>query len=229
MLADFAKAISQLADKRFRRVIWFGLALTIALLFGIYAVFLALIASINADVLVIPFVGEVTWVMDLLGWGSIFLMLVLSFFLMMPVASAFTSMFLDDVAEAVEERFYPHLPPAPKIPFIETMLDTLLFLGLLIGLNLLGLLLIPVASVFYPLLFWLLNGFLLGREYFQIAAMRRIGRKRAKEMRKKYRGKILQSGLFMALLLLVPILNLLMPILGAAMFTHLFHRLSARD
>ena len=229
MLTDFAKAISQLGDARFRKVMWLGIALTIALLFGIYAMFLGLISSIDSGPMEIPFVGEVTWVKDLLGWGSILFMLVLSFFLMMPVASAFTSMFLGDVAQAVEERFYPDLPPAPKIPFIETVLDTVLFLGLLIGANFLSLMLLPVVTFLYPVLFWLLNGFLLGREYFQIAAMRRLGRKGAKEMRKKYRREIMQSGLFMALLLIVPVLNLLMPILGAAMFTHLFHRLSAKD
>lgn len=229
MLTDFAKAISQLGDARFRKVMWLGMALTIALLFGIYAMFLGLISSIDSGPMEIPFVGEVTWVKDLLGWGSILFMLVLSFFLMMPVASAFTSMFLGDVAQAVEERFYPNLPPVPKMPFIETVLDTVLFLCLLIGANLLSLLLLPVVTFLYPVLFWLLNGFLLGREYFQIAAMRRLGRKGAKEMRKIHRREIMQSGLFMALLLIVPVLNLLMPILGAAMFTHLFHRLSAKD
>ncbi len=217
-----------MGDVRFRRVVWLGLGLTIALLFGISTAVLGLITNINPESLVLPFVGQVTWVKDLLGWGSILLMLLLSFFFMIPVASAFTGIFLDNVAQAVEQKFYPHLPPAPKISFMETMLDTLLFLGLLIGVNLFLLLMIPIITVLYPLLFWLLNGFLLGREYFQIAAMRRLGRKGAKKMRKKHGGAIMRSGLLMALLLMVPVLNLLMPILGAAMFTHLFHRLSAR-
>jgi uncharacterized protein involved in cysteine biosynthesis len=228
MLGDFAKAVGQMGDPRFRRVVWLGVGLTIALLVSICAMFLSLIASIDPEALVLPFIGQVAWLKDLLGWGSILLVLVLSFFFMIPVASAFTGIFLDNVAEAVEGKFYPQLPPAPKISFLETMQDTLLFLGLLIGVNLFLLLMIPFITILYPLLFWLLNGFLLGREYFQIAAMRRLGRKGAKEMRKKHGGIIMRSGLFMALLLMVPVLNLLMPILGAAMFTHLFHRLSAR-
>ena len=61
------------------------------------------------------------------------LMLVLSVFLMVPVASAITSMFLDEVAAAVEARHYPHLPPVPGVPFYDSVKDTLNFLGVIIG------------------------------------------------------------------------------------------------
>ena len=85
IFTDFAKAIGQLTDHRFRRVLFFGIALTIALLFDIYAAFLALISTFAPETLSIPFVGEVTWIKDLLGWGSMLFMLILSFFLMIPV------------------------------------------------------------------------------------------------------------------------------------------------
>jgi uncharacterized protein involved in cysteine biosynthesis len=75
-------------------------------------------------------------------------------------------------------------------------------------------------------IFFGLNGYLLGREYFQIAAMRRIGRENAKELRRKHSGKIWLAGCLMALPLSIPLVNLVIPILGAATFTHLFHRLS---
>ena len=225
MFGDFGKAVSQMGDPRFRRVMWIGVALTIALLFGIYALLLGFIQNFASGPIQLPFVGEVTWVKDLLGWGSILLMIFLSFFLMMPVASAFTSMFLEDVAKAVEAKYYPNLPELPHFGFIETVLDTLSFLALLIVANLAMLFILPAVTVFYPIFFWLLNGFLLGREYFQIAAMRRLGRKGAKEMRIRYRREILQAGLLLSVLLTIPVLNLLMPVLGAAMFTHLFHRL----
>ena len=194
IFTDFAKAVSQLGDRRFLRVLFLGLALTIALLFGTYALFLGAINGFAPDNLSIPFVGEVTWVKDLLGWGSLLLMIWLSFFLMIPVASAFTGLFLEDVAKAVERKHYPHLPPAARIPFRENLVDTLNFLGLLIGANILAVLVYAIANVAAPLVFWALNGFLLGREYFQLAAMRRLGRAGAKALGKRHRGKIWVCG-----------------------------------
>ncbi len=225
ILTDFSKALSQLFDPRFLRVLLFGLALTVALLFGIYAGFLWLIDLFAPETLTIPFVGEVSGVRDLLGWGSVALMLLLSLFLMIPVASAFTGLFLEDVAKAVEARYYPSLPPAPRIPIGENLMDSLNFLGLLIAANVLALLVYSIFSPIAPLIFWALNGYLLGREYFQIAAMRRLGRQGAKELRQRHSGEIWLAGVLMALPLTVPLLNLLVPVLGAATFTHLFHRL----
>ena len=69
--------------------------------------------------------------------------------------------------------------------------------------------------------------FLWGREYFTWAAMRRVGRSQAKAMSKQHRGTIWVAGILMALPLSIPLLNLIIPILGAATFTHLYHRISA--
>lgn len=225
IFSDFTKAVAQLSDHRFRRVLWFGLALTIALLFGIYALLLAGINSLDAEVLTLPLVGEITWVKDLLGWGSILLMIVLSFFLMVPVASAFTGLFLEDVARAVERKHYPSLPSPPRIPFRENLIDSLNFLGLLLAINVLALFIYAVMNVFSPLAFWAINGYLLGREYFQIAAMRRLGRDGAKALYKQHWREIWFAGILMAVPLTIPLINLLIPILAAATFTHMFHRL----
>ena len=78
------------------------------------------------------------------------------------------------------------------------------------------------------LIFYLLNGFLLGREYFTMAAMRREGRERAYAMRKKHGAEIWIAGCLMALPLTIPVVNLLIPVLGAATFTHLYHRLARK-
>lgn len=225
IFADFAKAVGQLSDHRFRRVLWFGIALTIALLFGIYAAFLTAINTFAPDTLSLPFVGEITWVKDLLGWGSVVLMMLMSFFLMVPVASAFTGLFLEDVAKAVEHKHYPSLPPAPRIPFGENLTDSLNFLGLLLAANVLALAVYAVLNVFSPLAFWAINGYLLGREYFQIAAMRRLGRAGAKALYKQHWRQVWFAGILMAVPLSIPLINLLIPILAAATFTHMFHRL----
>ncbi|HSF62967.1 MAG TPA: EI24 domain-containing protein, partial [Paracoccaceae bacterium] len=70
------------------------------------------------------------------------------------------------------------------------------------------------------------NGFLLGREYFTLAAMRRLGRQGARDLRRKHPWRIWIAGTLMAAPLSVPVVNLVIPVLGAATFTHLFHRLN---
>ena len=92
--------------------------------------------------------------------------------------------------------------------------------------NLLALFLSIFFLAFDPLIFWALNGFLLGREYFQMVAMRHLGRQDAQEMRRRFSGRVWLAGIFMAAPLSVPILNLFVPLVGVATFTHLFHRWS---
>ncbi len=225
ILSSFFKALGQLADRRFRRVLWLGILLTIVLLVGFTAGLLWLVDVLTADSLQAPLIGEITWLDDVLSWGSVFLMLGLSVFLMVPVASAITSMFLDEVADAVETRHYPHLPPAQNVPFWDAVRDTVNFLGVLIAANLVALVvyfIVPFAAMF---IFWALNGFLLGREYFTLAAIRRVGREGARALRSEHAGKIWVAGILMAVPLSVPLINLVIPILGAATFTHLFHQI----
>jgi uncharacterized protein involved in cysteine biosynthesis len=78
-------------------------------------------------------------------------------------------------------------------------------------------------------IFYALNGYLLGREYFTVAAMRREGRAGAKAMQQRYNGQIWMAGVLMAIPLTIPLMNLFIPILGAATFTHLYHRLAMQD
>ena len=119
ILSSFFKAIGQMGDPRFRRVLFLGVTLTIALLAGFYALFLTTMNEAIDGNLSLPIIGEVTWIGDLLGWGSLFLMLFLSMFLMVPVASAITSLFLDEVASAVEAKHFPTLPLVKSVPFYE--------------------------------------------------------------------------------------------------------------
>lgn len=225
IFTSFLKALAQLPDPRFRRVLLLGIGLTVALLVGAYAALLWVVQTFAGGAISIPGIGEVTWLGDLLSWGSLGLMIVLSMFLMVPVASAMTSLFLDDVAQAVEDEYYPSLPAVPRANFWDGLRDTVNFLGVLIAANLLAFLLYALLPFFALGIFFALNGFLLGREYFQLAAMRRIGRVEAKILRKKHQGRIWLAGCLMAVPLTIPLVNLFIPILGAATFTHLFHRL----
>ena len=228
ILTDFVKALGQLPDPRFRRVLWLGISLTVALLVAVYAGLLWLIDATASEPVTLPWIGQITWIGDLLGWGSLGLMLVLSVFLMIPVASAITSFFLDDVADAVEAKFYSTLPPVPRTSFWDGLRDTVSFLGLMLIANLLAFIAYALFPPFAPLIFYAMNGFLLGREYFQVAAMRREGRAGAKALLRQHGGSIWVAGILMAVPLSVPLLNLFVPILGAATFTHLYHRLKTR-
>lgn len=225
IFASFFAALNQLTDPRFRKVLLTGIGLTLALLIMISAGFVWLLGGLVGDAVSLPFIGEVTWLNDLVGWGSAVLLAVLSTFLMVPVASAITSMFLDTVAQAVEDEHYPMLNVARPVPLLDALRDTVSFLGVLIVANLLALVLYLFLTPFAPLIFWGLNGFLLGREYFTLAAIRRVGRQQAKALRSRYMLRIWAAGFLMAIPLSVPLLNLIIPILGAATFTHLFHRL----
>jgi len=155
-------------------------------------------------------------------------MLFLSVILMIPVASAITSMFLDIVAQAVEDRHYPSLPPAPNVLVWDAVRDTVNFLGVIVAANTFALILYAFFAPAALFIFLGLNGYLLGMEYFQLAAMRRLGRAKAREMRKRHRGTIWAAGVLMAMPLMIPLLNLVIPILGAATFTHIFHTLEKR-
>src|SRR5690606_30726245 len=126
-------------------------------------------------------------------------------FLMVPVASAITSMFLDDVADAVEAKHYPWLDPAPRVPFGTQVSDTLRYFALLLGANLLALILYLILPVSIPFIFVALNGFLLGREYFQLTALRRLGPEGAQAMARRHRGQIWLAGILMTLPLSVPL------------------------
>jgi uncharacterized protein involved in cysteine biosynthesis len=205
-----------------------GVLLALALLAAVYAGFLVLINSFVPGTIDLIFVGPITGIDALLGWGSLFLMLGLSVFLMVPVASAFSGLFLEDIADAVEDRHHPGLPPVTPVRLGDSLVDSLNFLGLVIAANVLALVLYIFAGPFIPVVFWAVNGWLLGREYFTLVATRRIGREGAKALRAQNSGRIWLAGILMAAPLSVPLVNLVIPVLGVATFTHLFHRMASR-
>lgn len=229
ILDAFFRAIGQAGDPRFRRVLLLGIGLTFALLVAFYVGAYYLVSWLVGDSVYIPFIGQVDWVNNLLGWSSILLMMGLSTFLMIPVASAISSMFLDQVAEAVEDKHYPHLPRVEPVSLIDGFIDGLGFLGVLILANILAFALYLLFAPLAPFIFYLMNGYLLGREYFTLAAMRRLGRTGAVAARKRHMATIWAAGTLMAIPLTVPLLNLIIPIFGAATFTHIFHGLAAKD
>lgn len=228
MFDDFFRALGQLSDPRFRNVLLKGLGLTIGLLVAITWGMVTLVGFLIPDALSLPFVGEVSFVGGVAMWVAALLMIVLSVVLMVPVAGAFTGLFLDEVADAVEAKHYPHLAPNAEQPITTAIRESLGFFGVIVGVNLIALILFFFVGPLAPILFYAVNGYLLGREYFTMAAMRRMERDAAHALRKRHNIQIWVAGTMMAVPLSIPLVNLLIPILGAATFTHMFHRLVGR-
>ncbi len=226
ILNAFFNALGQIGDPKFRGVLLRGVGLTILLLIAASAGAIWFINWLSGSEISLPFIGTVPWLNDVLNYSGIVLVLILPVFLMVPVASAITSIFLDEVAQAVEDKHFPTLPPARRIPVSEAVMDGLSFLGVLIVANLLAFILYAIFTPLAPFIFWAMNGFLLGREYFTLAAMRRVGRDGARKLRAKHSTTIWVAGTLMAIPLSVPLVNLVIPIFGAATFTHIYHAVS---
>lgn len=226
IIADYLKAIGQIGDPRFLRVLLLGLGLTIALLFGFTVAFAWTIGLLVPDSFSLPWIGEITWVDNLASWAVVPVMFGASIFLMIPVASAFTGVFLDDVADAVEDQHYPGQPPVSRVALAESLYETLKFLGVLLVVNAVALILCLIFAPFAPFIFWGVNGLMLGREYASLVARRRLTPAQTRDFRKRHSMTIWLAGICMAIPLTVPVLNLVVPIIGVAGFTHLFHRLN---
>lgn len=223
MIRDILLAIGQLGDRRFLRVFGLSILGTIVLLamfLWLWGVAIDFIPAWSFTLfgLEIGFLDEAAGVF---GWilGS-----VAALFLMFPVASVFIGFFLEEIAAAVEARHYPDLPETSGMSFGDILLDGLLFTGALIAANLAALIVYPFAGPLAPFLFLGVNGWLLGRQYFELAAGRRIGARPARAMRREQGSTVLTGGLLMALGLAIPVVNLAVPVLGAAAFTHAYHR-----
>lgn len=223
---DFLKALGQIGDGRFLKVLLTGVGLTLALLFAFTVAFAWTVGLVVPDSFSLPWIGEITWIDNVLSWAVVPVMMVASIFLMVPVASAFTGLFLDRVVDAVEAEHYPGLAPVASLPLGEVLGETFKFLGLLLAVNLVALVLCIIFAPLAPLIFWGVNGLLLGREYATQVAQRRLGIEGARAFRKKNSMQIWIAGTLMAVPLTIPFVNLLIPILGVASFTHLYHRLA---
>lgn len=226
ILSSFLAALGQFGDRRFQKVVVAGIALSAGLLVVVAFALSQVFGWIAPDSLTLPWVGKIDGLDRVAGWGAVILIAGLSIFLMVPVAALFSGLFLEQVADAVEDRHYPRLPPASPLAFYQSLVASVNFFGVLIAVNAVALLLYLLMGPLGPLMFWAVNGYLLGREYFQTVAYRRMDRTSARALRKANAGTIWLAGALMAAPLSLPFVNLIVPVLGVATFTHIFHRLT---
>lgn len=212
MLSAFAKAIAQLEDPAFRRPIGWSLGLAALVFAGLW-----LAAGLILQHTTITDWPWVDTALDLLGGLAA---VVLTFVLFPGVVAALLSLFAERIIAAVERRHYPALPPARAQPIAEQIVIALRFLGVVVLLNLLALplYLVPVVNA---LIFYGLNGYLLGREYFEMVAPRRLESGPRRELWRRRRLGFFLAGVAFAFFSTLPLVNLLAPALAAAAMTHL--------
>jgi uncharacterized protein involved in cysteine biosynthesis len=225
LLTDFGRALAQLGDPRFLRVLLRALLVVLAALVAVVWAVVAVLGWALPDTLSLPWIGEVGFVDAVASWAAVGLVLALSVVLMVPTTAAAASFFLDDVADAVEARHYPGLAPATPPGLGRQGWDAVRFFGLVVAVNAAALAVYLVAPPLAPLAFWLVNGFLLGREYFQLVAQRRLPPEAVARLRRRHARRIWLAGVAMAAPMSLPLVNLVAPILGVAVFTHQVHRL----
>jgi CysZ protein len=149
-------------------------------------------------------------------------------FLAAPVAALFVGFFADDIAEAVEKAHYPTDMPGRPLPIGRSLATALRFLGLVLLVNAIALPLVLVLG-FGVLIFLVANAYLLGREYFELVALRHYDEDTARSFRASHAGEVFAAGLIIALFLAIPIVNLLGPLFAAAFMVHLEKQFAARD
>ena len=198
-----------------------GIALTIGLFVALQAALFWALRLFGPDSITLPFWGELT-LGSALSWGSLALFPVLGFFLMAPVAAAFAGLFSEQVATRVEEIHYPAARGAEP-DFWDGLLESLPVIGLVLLVGVLSLVLTPFLGPLAPVLFYVANGWLLGREFFQMAARRHLREPQASDLRRSLSTRVTLLGVMIAVMLTVPVLNIVGPVMAAAAFTHLFH------
>lgn len=232
MILEAARAaLRNLFAPELRRVFFKSLGLTLlalaALWFGLKEVF---------DWLALPWIDALlpsapSWA----GWLTFIAAIIAGIglaigvaLLVAPATAAIAGLFLDDVADAVERTDYPREPIGTPLPMGRALVQSLSFFGVVILGNIIALLLLLVPFVNIAA-FFVVNGYLLGREFFEFAAMRHMPEADAKAMRKRHAGTVFLAGLVIAAFVAVPFLNLLAPLFAAAMMVHLFKMIAAND
>lgn len=220
LLIALFKAFSQTSDPALRRVMWRGFGLAVGL-----SVALLALAWWGLSALSLFGIAWLDWIVTGLGGlGALFLT-----WLVFPGAMlAAQGLLLDDAAEAVERRYYPDV--AAKAPSLRQSLNAAMRLAILMVL--LNLLALPIYIFFppaTPFVYYGLNGHLLGREYFELVALRRMDAESARAMRKQHGMPLFFAGVIIAGLFNIPILGWFMPAVAAAFMVHIFEALRAAD
>jgi CysZ protein len=233
MIFDAARlSLANLFAPQTRGVFWKVLGLTLLALvvvwFGLRETFVAFAWPWLEGAFMPDLPGWAGWLTFVFGIvASIGLALGLAL-LLAPVTAIIAGFFLDDVAEVIEKRDYPAEKPGVALPMGQAIAGSIKFLGIVILGNLVALFLLFIPGV-NLVAFFAVNGYLLGREFFEFAAMRYRPPAEARLFRAKHASTVLLAGLLIAAFLAIPIVNLLTPLFAAGLMVHLHKALSRTD
>jgi CysZ protein len=221
MVTALLRAISALAEPAMRRVVALSLALAIL-------TFAALGLAVAAVLYHTTFFDwrPLNWLVDLLGGLAV---LALSWFFFPAVVTLIMGFYLERVAAAVEAFDYPGRGPPRRQPLGEMLAVMMRLTGLTLVLNLLALpvyLLVPGINL---VLFFVLNGYLFGRGYFEVVALRRLDAGEARAVRSRFAGRVFLGGVAIAGLFALPLVNLVAPVIATAFMLHIFEALPRRE
>jgi len=211
LLSPLTRAIGQLDDRAFLGVLLRCLAWSAACLLALH------FAAIWAVERVLHWHGLLGWTAGILAsiGASI-----LAGWLFLPLAAVIATMYIDRIADAVERRHYPMLPPSRGAQFAPLLWEGIVLGGRILLLNLAALVLVLLLPGIGFLLAWAIAAYAIGRGLFVTIALRRMPRPAANLAYRSARGIILAYGGMMAIAAYVPLLNLFIPVLGTAAMVH---------
>jgi len=227
MIDAAVKALSQMFAPALRHVLLkaVGLALILITLIGIVMHrLLAAWAETGADWAeqatgIAPHAvwSTLAWILSIMaGFG-----IITGALFLMPAVTAFVgSFFVDEIADVVEREHYPAEPPGQALPFFRALIEGLIFALLAVFVYLCALPFVLFAGVGVIVLF-LANSYLLGREYFELAAMRFRPPHDAKMLRKRNAVYVFLAGMVVAAFVSIPVVNLATPIFAMAFMVHI--------
>ncbi len=217
MISDALDALVQIFSPPFRRVLWKSLGLTTVIL---------VLAGVALDRFALSYVHVgPAWLRAILSAVVALGLVVGLIFLMPPTASLVASFYLDDIAALVERSIDPYGAPGRSLPLGPSLALGLRFALLSIVVNVIVLFLTIFTGVGFAA-FFVLNGYLLGREYFELAAMRHVSGVEARDLFDRHQLEVFGAGAIVTVLVAVPVLNLLTPLFATAFLTRVYKRIA---
>ena len=218
MFAAATLAFADLFTPPFRATLLKTLALTLALLVVAFIGFQALLGGWLAF--------ATAWLEPTILVATGIAFMVAAWFLIPPITSLIASLFLDEIAAVVERTHYASDPPGRALPLGPSLWLSIRFFVLVLSVNVLTLLLllVPGVNIFA---FLVANGYLLGREYFELVAFRRMPIPEARALRARHGTTAFMAGLVIAGFVAIPFLNLAAPLFATAFMVHLQKRTHA--
>jgi CysZ protein len=217
MLADALDSLNDVFSPAFRGVMIKSLLLTAAVL--VLAGF-----ALDRVILALAPLGP-GWLAAILSVAVALGLVAAMIFVAAPTTSLVASFYLDEIAGIVERAIDPNGPPGRPAPAIAAALYGLRFAALSLLVNLIALILLLAPGIGFAS-FFIANGYLLGREYFELAAMRFRSATEARTLRRRNNLMVFAYGVVISAFVAVPILNLFTPLFATALMARLHRRLA---